>query len=156
MIDVYVKGLPIPKGSWRAPAPGVFKASDPRMKAWIETVQWICKFSMRGKEIIKGAAVARLLFILPRLQHSPPTDKSPLGRVRTYSAEDHPAPDIKPDIDKLDRAILDGLTKIVIADDCRIVSLRSDKIFSDQDPDHREVGARIRVAPMMPEYWRTP
>lgn len=39
----------------------------------------------------------------------------------------------RPDIDNLEKAVLDGLNKIAFIDDCQVVEMRSQKIFSDSD-----------------------
>lgn len=39
----------------------------------------------------------------------------------------------RPDIDNLEKAILDGLNKTAFVDDCQVVELNSKKVFSDTD-----------------------
>lgn len=39
----------------------------------------------------------------------------------------------RPDIDNLEKAILDGLNKIAFEDDCQVVEMKSQKVFSDVD-----------------------
>lgn len=39
----------------------------------------------------------------------------------------------RPDIDNLEKAILDGLNKIAFVDDCQVVEMKSKKVFSDTD-----------------------
>lgn len=39
----------------------------------------------------------------------------------------------RPDIDNLEKAILDGLNKVAFVDDCQVVELKSKKVFSDTD-----------------------
>lgn len=39
----------------------------------------------------------------------------------------------RPDIDNLEKAILDGLNKIAFVDDCQVVEMKSQKVFSDVD-----------------------
>lgn len=39
----------------------------------------------------------------------------------------------RPDIDNLEKAILDGLNKIAFVDDCQVVEMNSKKVFSDVD-----------------------
>ena len=39
----------------------------------------------------------------------------------------------RPDIDNLEKAILDGLNKVAFVDDCQVVELNSKKVFSDTD-----------------------
>lgn len=39
----------------------------------------------------------------------------------------------RPDIDNLEKAILDGLNKTAFVDDCQVVEMKSQKVFSDVD-----------------------
>lgn len=39
----------------------------------------------------------------------------------------------RPDIDNLEKAILDGLNKTAFVDDCQVVEMKSKKVFSDVD-----------------------
>ena len=39
----------------------------------------------------------------------------------------------RPDIDNLEKAILDGLNKTAFVDDCQVVEMKSKKVFSDTD-----------------------
>ena len=39
----------------------------------------------------------------------------------------------RPDIDNLEKAILDGLNKTAFEDDCQVVEMKSQKVFSDVD-----------------------
>lgn len=39
----------------------------------------------------------------------------------------------RPDIDNLEKAILDGLNKVAFVDDCQVVEMKSKKVFSDVD-----------------------
>ena len=43
-------------------------------------------------------------------------------------------PTVKPDLDKLDRAVLDGLTHVVYVDDAQVVEIRSRKLYAPQAP----------------------
>ena len=39
----------------------------------------------------------------------------------------------RPDLDNLEKAILDGLNKTAFLDDCQVVEMKSQKVFSDVD-----------------------
>lgn len=54
-------------------------------------------------------------------------------------------PWVKPDIDKLQRSVLDALTKLVFDDDDRVVRVVVEKRFADAQHD---VGTWIRVRPL--------
>lgn len=46
---------------------------------------------------------------------------------------------VRPDLDKLERAVLDGLTDVLIGDDARVVSIKSSKKYGSPP------GAKIKI-----------
>lgn len=52
-------------------------------------------------------------------------------RPKTVKKSKRPYMIVKPDIDKLCRGLIDGLTGIAFDDDCQIVSLRATKEYND-------------------------
>ena len=42
-------------------------------------------------------------------------------------------PSVKPDLDKLIRAVLDGLTGVVYVDDCQVVLIKARKVYSERE-----------------------
>jgi len=44
-------------------------------------------------------------------------------------------PHVRPDVDKLARAVLDGLTGAAFADDCQVVDLRARKVYGAPGAD---------------------
>jgi len=56
------------------------------------------------------------------------------------------APFKRPDLDNLNKALMDGIDKIVMADDARIVDLHLRKEFGDREQ------VEVRVRPYYPDY----
>lgn len=74
----------------------------------------------RGDRINEGPVVIRLQFTMKRPLSTPKTKPTP------------PAVK-KPDLDKLERAILDALTGILFADDSQVVALHGTKRIAEVD-----------------------
>ena len=66
--------------------------------------------------VLKGAVKLDLVFVFKKAK----TCKKTLHTQR-------------PDIDNLQKSILDGLNKVAFVDDCQVVELNSKKVFSDTD-----------------------
>lgn len=134
-VKIFVRGLPAPQGSARAFVRGgrAFVATDGNrltspLGAWRAAVRNEAQRAMAGRPVFQAPTNIRVAFGLPRPRSLP-------ARV-TW-------PDVKPDIDKLARAVLDGLTGVVIADDARVVVLELWKFYDDDRP-----GATITVREM--------
>lgn len=124
-ISFFVMGLPVAKGSMR-----VFGAKNPFAKsvvtstakglkqweksvrdaAWVEMVNWKLKVCETGVKV-------GLKFQF----HQGDTPLNP------PSMGEHI---IKPDLDKLTRAVLDGMTGVVYKDDCLVYSLKAEKYWT--------------------------
>jgi crossover junction endodeoxyribonuclease RusA len=79
-----------------------------------------------GQELLDDPAAIDITFRLPRPRSAP--------KRRVY-------PDSRPDLDKLARAVLDGLTGIIISNDSRVVDLSVRKRFAVDCPP----GATITI-----------
>lgn len=66
--------------------------------------------------ILKGAVKLDLVFVFKK--------------AKTCKKDYHTQ---RPDIDNLEKAILDGLNKTAFVDDCQVVEMKSKKVFSDVD-----------------------
>ena len=127
MLQFFVSGYPMPKGSmvayarprgdgkWR----GVLTHST-RSKSWEVTIRE--QLPMVATPL-DGPLGVQLAFYLPR----------PKTVAREY-------PSVVPDIDKLARAVLDGL-KGVIVDDSRVVDLTCNKRYADAE----DVGVWVSI-----------
>lgn len=107
---VWVDGLPAPKGSKRIYNGRLVEVS-PRLKDWDKCLDFALKQTV--PPFNDGATRVELRFLLPR----PKTAK------RVW-------PTVTPDIDKLARAVLDGLTRWqYVEDDSQIVCLEAQKQY---------------------------
>lgn len=118
MIQLTIYGTPIPQGSLRAfkhaKTGAVITTSDNvKTKPWKQQVSLMAISEMRG-EMIEGPVTLRLSFFLPK----------PKSVKRAH-------PTVKPDIDKLARAVLDALTGIVYRDDAQVTSVLAQKFYGD-------------------------
>lgn len=130
MTTVFVPGTPIPQGSAKGFRAGTHVAithDNPKTRPWRADVQ----AAARG---IVGDAIAypdepvliALQFIMPRRAAEP-------KRVTPQHTR-------KPDLDKLERAILDALSGIVYRDDAQVVHIAASKRTADIG---EQPGARI-------------
>lgn len=155
MISIFVRGIPITKGSVKPflSARGKTFADDARLGAWSDTVAWQVKAALaRAQQACADLPMElRLLFVLPREVLTRPTLKHPAGRTVTH---ERAYPDIAPDLDKLDRAVGDALNRIVYKDDGRVVARSSAKIYVGVD-GYVATGVEVRFRPARDLYWRT-
>lgn len=121
MITFFVPGVPAPQGSKTAKCINgkaiMWEASD-KVKQWRATVTATAQIQMIAKQIetITGPVELVLDFRLPK----PKSVKRDL-------------PDVKPDLDKLVRAVGDALTKSQIyKDDALVVALSASKSYSQE------------------------
>lgn len=108
MIRLHVPGVPQPKGSHRLLSRGdrLVALEPPAHVAWQEAVTWAARAAMRHREPVDGPVALNAVFTMPR-------PRRPRWDV----------PAVKPDIDKLLRCLLDGLSRIAYTDDARVVRL---------------------------------
>jgi Holliday junction resolvase RusA-like endonuclease len=129
-----VDGIPRPQGSMRAFVPkggrrAYLTSDNPKTRPWKTDVAAAAR---AGKLVIwQGPVAVGITFRLPR-------PKGHVGKSGLLpSAPHHPA--VKPDLDKLARAVLDALVEAgVIVDDSLVVRLAARKVYG-------EPGASVRV-----------
>lgn len=113
----FVPGTPAPQGSKRYLGNGVMIESSQHLKPWRASVEWVAM--QHFKQPHAGAIKLELAFVFPR-------PKSHFGTGRNANTIKPTAPDChtqKPDIDKLERAILDALTGIAYHDDSQVAKV---------------------------------
>jgi crossover junction endodeoxyribonuclease RusA len=107
-----VEGLPAPQGSKRHVGNGRMIEASKYLPAWRKAIETECQSLF--DEPMDGALEVELWFYLPR----------PSSVSRDY-------PIVMPDVDKLVRSCLDGMTKGgAIVDDSRVVDLHAYKRYS--------------------------
>lgn len=124
-VSFFVPGVPAPQGSKTLNRYGAMYEANKRLKPWREQIVFHAKRAHGREEPIDTAVKVTAVFGFPK--------------PRTTKFKDYPAG--KPDIDKLCRAVLDGLTIArVIRDDARVVELVARKEWADT-----KNGAQITV-----------
>lgn len=117
VVAFFIPGTPVPQGSKTAFVVGgravVTDQNRSTLKPWRATV---ATYASEQARTFNSPVAVTLRFTMPRPQ-------KPRWHV----------PAVKPDIDKLVRAMLDGLTEGgLIADDARVVDLHATEIYGDQ------------------------
>lgn len=136
-VEFFVAGSPVPQGSKNVIHRGgrtfLVDQARKRLNPWREAI--VVEAGQAIGEPHAGAVEVELLFTLARpLKHRVGSKVS--GELRpdapTYVVNN-------PDLDKLTRAALDGLTGAAFADDRQVASLLAAKVYGD------EPGVRVRV-----------
>lgn len=148
-LRIVVKGIPAPQGS-KTGYPitrkdgtrgvAMVESAGQKLKTWRETVTaYTIQAVRRAKwEARKQAVAVHIRFYLPRPQGHWGTGRNE-GTMRP-SAPTYPI--TKPDIDKLERAVLDALTKAkALTDDAIVVATTVWKLYADG----REPGTFIQI-----------
>lgn len=113
-----VPGIPQPQGSKRHVGGGRMIESSAKLRPWRDRVVYAAREAMQGREAMT-AALLTVTFSLAR-----PASVSPKRRPRHT---------VKPDLDKLVRAVGDALTEAgVVTDDAVIHSIVASKVYADE------------------------
>jgi crossover junction endodeoxyribonuclease RusA len=113
-----VEGTPVPQGSMSVFNGRIVHQKSKELMAWRNAINNACRDVM---EPLEGAVEVAIVFLMPR----PKTVQ-------------RATPHVRPDVDKLARAVLDGLTGSAFADDAQVVKLEAVKKYG-------EAGARITI-----------
>lgn len=127
-LTFFVAGDPKSKGSKQAfvVSGRAIVTEGKSSKAWEAAVR--ARVASMDVQRMTGPVVVTLEFFLPM-----PASRVPKPKSKDYWKRS-PVPDTKPDIDKLARAVLDALSKVVYEDDARIVNLQVMKRYSATQP----------------------
>lgn len=117
VLDIFVPGIPMTKGSWRIFGRKLVP-DNPGEPEWAATVAWTARAKLRNAPAVKARYVVHFDFTLP----------APVGR-QLY----------RRDLDKLMRSCLDALEGIVWTNDEQVDSAHLNKMRGDTP------GARIIV-----------
>lgn len=128
MIRLVVYGNPAPAGSKRAfqhrhTGRIVVTDDSKRSRPWKQEIAGRASEEMRGRPLLRGPIAVELTFYLPR----PKGHHGKHGVRRSAPA----FPIVRPDIDKLSRAVLDALSGVVYADDAQIVEKTARKRYGE-------------------------
>ena len=110
----WVAGTPAPQGSKRHVGRGILVESSKLVKPWREAVKWAA-LSAPEQIALPGPVAVDIVFHLKRPK----------------SAKADALPATRPDLDKLIRSTLDGLTEAaVFEDDARVCRLLCEKVYA--------------------------
>ncbi|WP_082966241.1 MULTISPECIES: RusA family crossover junction endodeoxyribonuclease [unclassified Mycobacterium] len=131
-ITFSVPGKPAPQGSKRHVGHGVMIESSKEVGPWRERVALAAHNEMvrQNRSILTGVPVRiKIAFVMPRPASAPKRSTPPAIK--------------RPDIDKLTRACLDALSRVIYSDDSQVVDLRVTKRLAELG---ETPGAEITVA----------
>lgn len=125
---ITIYGTPQPQGStttYRSRGRNVTTSANPRLKAWRHTVSYslLQEFGRYDGGKADPLSVS-LSFLLKRPKSAPKSRTEPV---------------VRPDLDKLVRAILDAGSRVLWHDDSQVVCITARKLYGDQE------GVSIRV-----------
>lgn len=125
MLEVTVLGIPQPQGSKTVYAGRAVDANAKKLKPWRKQVTAAVRDQLGDWQLTADPISVKLQFLMPR----------PRTVTRDY-------PTVKPDLDKLIRAILDGVTDVtdrdagigVWVDDSQVINLKASKRYANDLP----------------------
>ena len=132
---IVVRGIPAPQGSKRHVGGGRMVEMSRAVGPWREAVRAETQRAMNGTPPMAGPLSVQLAFWLPRPKSAP--------KKVLYPAK-------RPDLDKLVRAVFDGLTEgRVWADDSQVVNLGARKRYEGElDGQLGRAGCVIYIDPL--------
>jgi crossover junction endodeoxyribonuclease RusA len=138
-----VRGKPEPQGNARGfvvkgkngakdravVATGV-KASTP-LGGWRSDLAAGARGAMGTRPLLEGPLRVRVVFVFPRPagHYLPANSKRPVRELRSDAPIYHTS---KPDVDKLQRALLDALKLVVWHDDSQVADVRARKVYETE------------------------
>ena len=128
--EFFVPGIPQPKGSTRSffskkQGRTFTRNANEKTEPWEATIR--AAASKAGCAISHGPMTVYAVFMMPRLKGHFRKD----GSLKPAAPLE---PDKKPDLDKLVRTLLDGLTALAFVDDSQVTSIAAIKVFADDQP----------------------
>ena len=123
MITFFAPGLPAGQGSKRHVGNGIMIDTCKRLKPWRSVISLKASEMMAGNAPLSGPLMAEFNFYFPRPKHHFSKD----GRLKDNAPIHHFGH--RDDLDKLCRAVMDSLSKIVFEDDGLVVFLKADKTY---------------------------
>lgn len=125
-ISFSVLGTPAPQGSKRHVGNGVMVESSKRVKPWRQDVAAAAEEALTGLFPFSGAVGVEIEFRFGRAKGHYGTGRN--ADVLKPSAPHHHA--VRPDVDKMTRAVLDALkTAGAYKDDAQVTDLHATKIY---------------------------
>lgn len=140
-IIFFVEGVPAPQGSKRHVGDGRLIESSRQVGPWRDTVRRAATEVMADRPPIDGPVYLVQVFALPRPKSHYGTGRNS-GQIKRGAPS---RPPVRPDLDKLARAVGDALTGICYHDDAQIVNLCAAKYYVTPSGRLSVPGAEIRV-----------
>jgi crossover junction endodeoxyribonuclease RusA len=141
-VQFTVWGQPVPQGSKVAIGKKVVDINDARLRSWRHDVASVAKEAMEGASPYTEPVDVRLMFWFSR-----PKGHYGSGRNAGVLKRSAPiAPAVRPDLDKLTRAVLDALTGICFRDDSQVVGMTVSKLYSN-DGHSGMMGSVLELRP---------
>lgn len=133
-VTIHVAGHPAPQGSKSFKGTthtgrAILVESSKRVKPWRAIVNAAARQHMQGRPPARGPVAVAIAFVLPRPKNLPKTRPTPPAIKR-------------PDIDKLERAILDAITAVCFHDDSQVTKIESTKRIAEPG---EQPGATITI-----------
>lgn len=130
-----VPGIPGKKGSWRAMegrngGRAFMVPMDKKLIPWSKRVAAAAALAMGWRQPIAGPVKCQIAYRLPRPQYHFGKGKLTAHVPLPQFAKAYPIMRTA-DLDKMDRAMLDAMSKLVYVDDCQVVELHAVKFFVD-------------------------
>jgi crossover junction endodeoxyribonuclease RusA len=111
MEKFFVRGRPVPQGSMKFIKPGVMIHSRAKeLAVWRADIARNAE--LNGYKPVSGGIAVEINFVFIK--------------PKTVTRE---MPTVAPDLDKLVRAVLDGLTGVAYEDDCQVVTITASKHY---------------------------
>ncbi len=143
MIDIFVPGTPVPKGSAKAfVVKGraiVMQDNRDSQKPWASSISYTAMQAMKFEKPVSGPVSISLTFYMPRPKGHYGSGKNS-DLVKDSAPQHHVT---KPDLDKLVRCVKDALTGVVWNDDSQVCEIsKAEKLYETVS---RGVGVKISV-----------
>jgi Holliday junction resolvase RusA-like endonuclease len=129
----------IAKGKNGAPDRAIFATSAAKgfggktspLQAWRTAIAQEAREAMADRPLLDGPLRVRVVFVFPRPagHYLPANSKRPVRQLRGDAPVYHTS---KPDVDKLQRALLDALKLVVWHDDSQVADVRARKVYESE------------------------
>lgn len=137
VLEFFVAGVPIPQGSMRAPRAGVVISDNAKLKPWRRDVAVEAKIAARTSRLPEPSAGPCEVYLTFWM-------KPPAYVAKRMAREErgHPPCCVRPDVDKLTRAVFDALTDVLWVDDQQVYLVTAVKRYHWPDESS---GVFVRV-----------
>jgi putative crossover junction endodeoxyribonuclease len=140
-IVFFAEGVPAPQGSKTHVGGGRLIESSRQVGPWRDAVRRAAVEAMASRPPIDGPVYLVQVFALPRPKSHYGTGRNS-GRVKRGAPS---RPPVRPDLDKLARAVGDALTGVCYHDDAQVVNLCAAKYYVAPSGRLSAPGVEIRV-----------